>query len=520
MNRPDIRNTNYYPVYFFLIALFLYWPSLRVYFCLDDLQFLLRACGIDEFPGTFKRIVSTKFFFQAGWHLFGTAPQYYHLAILLLHAANAWLVYLVSRRAGAGERAGVFGALLFLMAPVAFTPMHWISGIQEVSMTFFALIAACFYLRPGNISMAFSLIAALLSLLCKETSLFLVPGLAFFFPTSPRRRWLFGLGGIVIALIFLAKSGGLIPRPAGDPYETAFGTNIFWNVLTYSGWMARFWDYFPDRIPQYQSGLALWGSILPLALMLVAWRYRSSRRAMGKTLILFFLFLAPVLPLIRHSYFYYLYLPLIPVWILAGMAMDKLTEKRYAYMLLAGFFMCSWATGVLHRRSEIQPGVLSDPFLRYAGICGHAVREIRDIGEVRKGDYLFLKNPGGKSVDLAQGLEGRSGTERKKVHLFKQALLGGKGLRVFYPEIESVHFEDETGAVAGWEKMHFFWAYGLAEVMYLGYGREGRKQLIDYCVKAGLFDRAAREIDIMLQLDPDDVSLRSLKDQIDGRAGK
>ena len=62
----------------------------------------------------------------------------------------------------------------------------------------------------------------------------------------------------------MKRNRGFEPRPQGDPYETVFGINILWNLLTYNAWLVRFWDHFPDQIPQYQAGLALWGLIRAL----------------------------------------------------------------------------------------------------------------------------------------------------------------------------------------------------------------------------------------------------------------
>ncbi|MCK4539410.1 MAG: hypothetical protein KAV42_11495, partial [Candidatus Krumholzibacteria bacterium] len=468
----DLKRFNIY-ILLLLSAAILYWPALKISFSLDDLRFLLRASGVEDFPDSIKRILSIRLFFQAGWKLFRTSSGYYHLVVVILHLINAGLIQRISKRLGLDDRVATYGALLFLVTPVAFLPMHWISGIQDVSMTFFVLLTVHLYMAKGTISAAGTLLAATLSLLCKEASLLMLPGLAICIPTSKRRRLVLGLSGSIIGILFLVLSGSFNLRPAGDPYESAFGVNIIWNLLTYSAWLIRFWDYFPDKIPQYQPSLAIWGLILPTILSIIVWRFRQTRVPLLKAVILFLLLLGPVLPLIRHSYFYYLYLPLVPFWILIGILLDRISNRKIAYAVLAVFFIYSSITGTIHRRAEIQKGVLKDPILRHAAILKHTVNELRDAGEIRGGDYLFVKNFEGTSVDLTKGLDGRTGTIKKKVHFFEQALLGGKALRLFHPEIKSVHFEDQSGPVTGWEHMHFFGTYGVAEIIYLGYGKEG-----------------------------------------------
>lgn len=479
-------------------ALILYWPALKVFFSLDDLRFLLRAAGLEETPPGMKRMLSVQLYFKAAWALFGTRAHLYHLITILLHAANAWLVYLIAARLRLTRFAGIAAAILFMVSTAAFLPLHWISGIQEVSMTFFALLAAWFYLGSGALSVALTLVAAILSLLCKEASLFLLPCLALVIKAPKARRLIIGIGGLIIGVGFLIISGSLEPRPPGDPYETVFGINILWNILTYNAWLVRIWDYFPDLIPQYQSGLATWGLILPVVLAVIAWRVPRSRSPLGKTILLFLVLLFPVLGLVRHSYLYYLYLPLVPFWILAGAALGRIPRERLAASILLFAVIFSVGFGVLHRNAVMKQGVPLDPILRYAAIARRGVSALAKSGHVPEDKVLFVRSFEGESIDLAKGLDGRTGTERRKVHLFKVALLDGDALKLFFPDIDSVHFEGPSSAEPGWQAMHFYGTYGLAEVVYLGYGKDGRMKFVTDLMSAEMHERADHEIRIML----------------------
>jgi hypothetical protein len=512
--KPVLISKSLFPTLLLSLTLFLYWPSLRIFFSVDELRFLLRAAGLEETPFRLTRLISVQLFFKLTWELFGNRAFLYHLVILILHAANAWIVYLLARRLNFRETAAVAASILFLATPVAFLPMHWISGIQEVSMTFFALIAAYFFLGRGYLSMIVSLMAAGLSLLCKESSCFLLPGLAVIIRAPQKRKWILGIGGILLGLTILVMSGRFTPRPSGDPYEAAAGINVLWNLLTYTAWLIRFWDIFPDRIPLYQENLAIWGLILPFSLCIIAWRVPKTRRSIARASLLFILFLAPVLPLIRHSYFYYLYLPLIPFWLLAGSSIGNLSKRRFMPALLVLFIFYSSIYGSLHRRSEIKEGVLADPILRYAAIANRAIKALRATGEIHKGNYIFTKPFSEISIDLAEGLQGRTGSHRKRVHFFKQALLDGRALRLFFPDIQSVYFEEASGAVPGWQNMYIYGTYGLAEIIYLGYGEDGRMKIVSDAMAIGLYDRAEREIDIVLELHPDNPSYLFIKGQI------
>ena len=123
MIRKQAHHSDIFFLLFLLaLAFALYWPGLQVFFSLDDLQFLSRAAGIDAQTGGFRRILSTRWFFSAAWTLFGTRAWAYHLVVLLLHAANAWILYLLARRLNLKQTAAFAASILFAAAQVAFLP--------------------------------------------------------------------------------------------------------------------------------------------------------------------------------------------------------------------------------------------------------------------------------------------------------------------------------------------------------------------------------------------------------------
>ena len=492
---------------FLLVLTFaLYAGALRVFFSLDDLQFLSRAAGLEHADGL-RRVISTQWFFDASWRLFGIRSWVYHLVVLLLHAANASILYLLARRLGLKKTAAYSASILFTAAYVAFLPLHWISGIQEVSVAFFALISAYFFLGRTAAAAGLSLAAACLSILCKETSLFLLPALALVLPASAKRRWILGSAGLLFGVTILILSGTVAPRPAGDPYESSFGANILWNLLTYTAWLLRFWDYFPDKTPRYDAALAGWGLVVPALVCLAAWRAPKARRAIAAAIAVFILLVAPVLPLVRHSYLYYLYLPLIPFWLLAGVYVGNISRRRVSTLILAAFVLLSCVNGIRHRRAEIMEGVPEDPILRYAAVARNAVDSFRAEGEVAQGDYLILKPLSATTIDLDRGHRGAGANERERFTLVEQALLGGKALRLFFPAMHRISFEDRSDPVPGWQNMHLYLTYGAGMMKSLGYGEAGRMFFITKCIEKGMDEQAKRELVIMLELHPDDPAL-------------
>ncbi len=496
------------------LPLALYWPGFKIFFSLDDLQFLLRAAGLDQNTAAQGRFVSTKLFFIASWRLFGSQAWLYHLVVFMFHVANASLLYLLARRLKLDRNAAYAASILFVTSSVAFLPLHWISGIQEVTMTFFALIAAYFFLGQDSKSTFISLAAGCCSLLCKETSILLFPSLALAFPVSRKRKWLLGTVGFLLGLTLLALIGKIGTRPTGDPYETSLGMNILWNLLTFSAWLARFWVSIPDKVARYDQRWAAWGLILPILLALAAWRLPKARGPIGKAALVFILALLPVLPLVRHSYFYYLYLPLIPLWLLAGAGLARISRRSVSVVILVLFVILSGWNARRHRTAEIAEGVLADPVLRYAAVAKNAVLSMRESADFVRGDVLIIKPVSAIDIDLTGGQSAASNDRHPESSLVEKALLGGKALRLFFPRLQNVYFENPSRSTPGWQHMTLYLTYDVGMMKFLGQGEGGRFALIEDCLAKGPFNLAKRELHILLEVYPDDPSLLSILGKI------
>jgi hypothetical protein len=503
----SIGSNRIFPLILLVLPLALFWSGFRVFFSLDDLQFLLRAAGLDQSDAPEGRFISTRLFFAASWSMFGTHSWLYHLVVFMFHVANASILYRLARRLRLERNAAAAASILFATTSVAFLPLHWISGIQDVTMTFFALIAAYFFLGQGAASFAVSLAAGCCSLLCKEASILLFPSLSLVLPVSRKRKLMLGAGGLLLGLTIVAFSGNVGIRPAGHPYESSFGVNMLWNLLTYSAWLARFWVSFPDRIAQYDRNVAQWGLVLPALLALAAWRLPKARGSIGRSALVFMLALLPVLPLVRHSYFYYLYLPLIPFWLLAGASLARIPTRAISVIILALFVVLSGWNGRRHRSAEIAAGVPADPVLRYAAAAGNAVRSMRKSAGFMRGDVLIIKPVSAIDINLAEGRSAAPGGRESESSLVERALLGGKALRLFFPDLRNVYFEDSSRSTPGWQRMNLYLTYDLGMMKFLGQGEGGRFALIEDCLAKGPFNLAKREVLILLEDHPDDPSL-------------
>jgi hypothetical protein len=177
----------------------------------------------------------TRLTWSLNYSLGGMNPWGYHLLNVLLHAANAVLVYFVARRllaaaAGNGAQdgrretdlgtAGAFAALVFGLHPLRVEAVAWITGRADVLCATFALLAALAYLRavegggPARPALVLLSAAALAAALLSKGSA--LPSIAalFLLDLYPLRRssrpgWL-RLVREKIPLLLVTAAGALV----------------------------------------------------------------------------------------------------------------------------------------------------------------------------------------------------------------------------------------------------------------------------------------------------------------------
>ncbi len=496
-----------------LLSLLIYRPALDLFFSLDDGIFLLRAEGLEDWGGGTRRLLSVRFFFTACWRLFGENPLPYHVIILTMHGFASWLLGRVGRRLGLSSQGALLASLLFVASPVAFTCLHWISGSQEVMMAVFGLLTALFWLRGGWVNGALALLFAAAAILSKEAAALLLPALALISPLEGDRRRRFVIGGaaLVSSAVLLHTGGAFAARVVGDPYESGYGINLLWNSLTYSAWLVRPWDFFPDRLPQYHPELWVWGLALPLILGGLALRRRHWAPGILRASLFALLLLLPVLPLLRHSYLYYLYLPLAPLLLLAAFGCERLPPILRRWMLLLPVLLLAltlWR-GDARRTDKLSDILLADPILRYGGILEDAVVRMREA-RPNLGGHVLVLTPSMKpaAIDLAQGLRRSENSIRVQFLPIEKACYEGRVLPLFFPAMKSFRILPDIPApdspvAVNWERSHIFLLSQVTNFHFLGTGEKGRQALATFFYQQKDYVRARREIEVLLELHPD-----------------
>lgn len=124
--------------------------------------------------------------FVVDFRLWGAEPSFYHLVNIVLHAANACLVYgIVANCLARSERGRSHGywpmlaALLFAVNPIVTESVNWISGRTDLMGAFFVLLSTLAIIWGGAHGkkryVVYALMAAICAIMSKEIMVFFVP---------------------------------------------------------------------------------------------------------------------------------------------------------------------------------------------------------------------------------------------------------------------------------------------------------------------------------------------------------
>jgi hypothetical protein len=201
--------------------------------------------------------------FGLNYALGGMNPWGYHVGNLVLHAANATLVYLIARRLlaaalGSGSQrghttgpvvvAGAFAALVWGVHPLRVESVAWITERRDVLCGLFFLLAVLAYLkgleRGGDLRptwRALSLAAFAAALLSKAAAMPL-PTVLLLLDAYPLRRWGAGWRRLAIEKIpyaALAAASAVValialPRGAGVTSYESYGVAARIGMVAYS----------------------------------------------------------------------------------------------------------------------------------------------------------------------------------------------------------------------------------------------------------------------------------------------
>ena len=524
------------------LALWVQRGALGVYFHPDDLISMEWARGILPAPDLGPwRFLSGRLFFATMLGVFGADPRAYHVLNAVLHAANVVLLYALARRWGAPAPAAALAAGLFGAARPAFSVLEQAVGIGELLAFGFGVAALLLCERRALAARAAAVLLLTAALLSKEGVLLLPlvlllprpPG-AWAWPTAWRER--LGVAGPLLAtsaLFGLAFAIGHVRERAfgGEAYAIGFGANLFHDLMTYVAWAVDVRNPFYDQ----PGGVSLqaWRVGLPVvaALIALAWAARGRTRLPMVGLAWAGLTIAPVLPLLHHTYANYLYAPLAGVGLAVGAGLEALVaappasgrprrrdppgRRTFAVAVIVGLLLIAHAMVserlLAARTARRFPG-LDLPFdvqLRKSEMVRRAAAGLRRTspGPLRR-IVLFLPNETASRLDDRTGRLFRDSTLTLRQMLMVQVLDGGRALRALFPGLDSVAF------VSRWSPV--FADFDLCantpegDIVDLGRGSDAHLRLGELLLRGGYTTLAVEHLERACAAYPRDTRLANL----------
>ena len=303
-----------------------YFPALRGGFVFDDLGLIKTNRLVHASDGLhrFWFTAEAPDYYPLNWSLWwlewrwwGASPLGYHVVNLLLHIANALLVWLVLRRL---RIPGAWlAALLFAIHPVNVATGAWISEQKNTLSMFFFALAILLYLRFDETSRwrwyGWSLVVFLLALLSKAAVVMLpvvLLGCVWWRRARVIRKDVLysvpyfalslALGLFTMWYQYQLPPGVPVAGPDGFAFRLAAAGRAPWFYLGKALWPVNLMAVYP----RWQIDASRWVAYLPGAALvtcfLVFW---WKRRAWGRPLLFalgyFVVMLFPVLGLLKQG---------------------------------------------------------------------------------------------------------------------------------------------------------------------------------------------------------------------------
>jgi len=323
----------------FLAAVLPYLPTLRVGFVSDDFGL---AAAVREAAGPLDAMASDAFraFYRPlplliwwlGDHLWHGVPAGYHTVAILLHAANALLVYALGRRLIGSLYAALMAGLIFALHPLHVEPVTWFAAVSDILASTFALLSllaleTSLRARSPRARAALTggaLLAFLLALLSKEAALALPGFVAIRLLLDPdpqlRRRAvpLTGLYAILLAL-YLAWRSSVLGGMGGYAMPLTF-----WNTFFPSASLLMIADFlFPVHRSLFEAFIPspLWWLTLIAMAAAALWWLLGLDRVPGRRLWLWLGFTL---------------ITTVPIWLFRWQPSASLEWTRFSYLPSVG----------------------------------------------------------------------------------------------------------------------------------------------------------------------------------------
>lgn len=440
-----------------LVAIIGRLPALGAWWNQDDWGLLGRVRGLVPGPEVPVRWLAQDLYWQAMVPLAGLAPDPYAATRILLHALAAAGVVRLAARCRLGPAQQWLAGLIMAATPLAFSPLYWAAGIQDLMAVAAGVWALERWLAGGRGATLAAVILAVAAVAAKET----VAGLPLLMawlswrgpqadPPAVRTRLPWLLIPLAASAASVALALGHFATDQHGPYALGDPGLAARNLVTYGWWLLLPGPEFP---PQPAGWQRLLGGGLWLAwIVWAAWQWRGGRRDPAFALLGAGVMLLPLLGLARHVAPDLAY----PVEPFGALALAGLVPRRWRprgpVLAILAVLACAWALVGMRGRLDLrgEEGLPADPLVRRTAASWAACQQLRQLPLPDSGLVLLQPPLTPQTARMAAAL----GEDRVTGSLLYHSLDGVNGVRVLLGRDVPVHwtsgllFVPETAFVA------------------------------------------------------------------------
>lgn len=310
-NLPAPRNSVLRAALPALLGCFIYFPAFSHPYLADDYLLLAARGGATSLSELFAIPEWERFFRPAGWvfwwicyQLGGDDPFFGHLTSCAVFMTQLIVMPVALRRLGAPRGVAFVASLLHACSPMVFETTLWVTNQFSLLAGLFCTVSLATLPPRRNWWIFVSTAAGFMAYLSKEES-FLLPFVAWAAAARFRpSRWMQGLA--IVWPLFAALAAALalrfavIGRMGG--YDDPAGQSALVSGLI-SGPARTFSSedlskyLFPRRYETLPFGLDAVFGFVPLVLLWCAMGSPVARRCVARGILIFFMFVAPALPM-------------------------------------------------------------------------------------------------------------------------------------------------------------------------------------------------------------------------------